>query len=57
MIESITAWKGQMKLAGRPLKVEGRPEDVYDFGFAKRALEEIRTDGWDARKYHYIAKQ
>lgn len=57
MIESIMAWKGQMKLAGRPLKVEGRPEDVYDFGFARRALEEIRMEGWDARKYHYIAKQ
>lgn len=57
MVESIIAWKGQMALGGRPVKIEGRPEDVYDFSFAKRANEEIKTQGWDARKYHYIGKK
>jgi ABC-type nitrate/sulfonate/bicarbonate transport system substrate-binding protein len=57
MIESIKAWKDQMALGGRPLKGEGRPEDVYDFSFAKRAHEEIKAEGWDAKKYHHVGKK
>jgi hypothetical protein len=57
MTESIKAWKEQIKMGGRPLKTEGRPEDVYDFSFAKRALDEIKAEGWDAKKYHYIRKK
>jgi ABC-type nitrate/sulfonate/bicarbonate transport system substrate-binding protein len=57
MTESIAAWKEQMALAGRPLKTEGRPEDVYDFSFVKRAHDEIKAEGWDAKKYHYIPKK
>jgi ABC-type nitrate/sulfonate/bicarbonate transport system substrate-binding protein len=57
MLESIVTWKEQMALAGRPLKIEGRPEDVYDFSFAKRAHEEIRAEGWDAKKYKYTPKK
>jgi ABC-type nitrate/sulfonate/bicarbonate transport system substrate-binding protein len=57
MIESIKAWKDQMASGGRPIKGEGRPDDVYDFSFAKRAHEDIKAGGWDARKYHYVAKK
>jgi ABC-type nitrate/sulfonate/bicarbonate transport system substrate-binding protein len=57
MADSIKAWKEQMALAGRPMKGEGRPEDVYDFSFAKRAHEEIKAEGWDAKKYHYVGKK
>jgi hypothetical protein len=39
------------------LKGEGRPEDVYDFSFAKRAHEEIKAEGWDAKKYHHVGKK
>ena len=46
-----------MALAGRPLKIEGRAEDVYDFSFAKRAHEEIKAEGWDAKKYRYTPKK
>lgn len=57
MLESIVTWKEQMALAGRPLKMEGRVEDVYDFSFAKRAHDEIKAEGWDAKKYQYVAKK
>ncbi|MGH7874266.1 MAG: ABC transporter substrate-binding protein [Candidatus Binatia bacterium] len=57
MLESIVAWKEQMALAGRPLKIEGRADDVYDFAFAKRAHDEIKAEGWDAKKYHYVPKK
>lgn len=57
MLESIVTWKEQMALAGRPLKIEGRADDVYDFSFAKRAHEEIKAEGWDAKKYHYVPKK
>jgi ABC-type nitrate/sulfonate/bicarbonate transport system substrate-binding protein len=57
MLESIVTWKEQMALAGRPLKIEGRTEDVYDFSFAKRAHEEIKAEGWDAKKYKYTPKK
>jgi ABC-type nitrate/sulfonate/bicarbonate transport system substrate-binding protein len=57
MLESIVTWKEQMALAGRPLKIEGRVEDVYDFAFAKRAHDEIKAEGWDAKKYQYVAKR
>jgi ABC-type nitrate/sulfonate/bicarbonate transport system substrate-binding protein len=53
MTESIGTWKEQMSLGGRPLKIEGRPEDVYDFSFVKRAHDEIKAEGWDAKKYQY----
>lgn len=56
MIESINQWKELMKLEGRPMKVEGRPEDVYDFALSKRAIEELKAEGWDARKYRYVGK-
>ena len=46
-----------MALAGRPLKIEGRADDVYDFSFAKRAHDEIKAEGWDAKKYHYVPKK
>ncbi len=57
MRESIVTWKEQMALAGRPLKIEGRAEDVYDFAFAKRAHDEIKAEGWDAKKYNYVPKK
>jgi len=57
MVESINAWKEQMALGGRPLKTEGRPEDVYDFSFVKRALDEIKAEGWDAKKFQYRPKK
>jgi hypothetical protein len=57
MLESIVTWKEQMALAGRPLKMGGRAEDVYDFSFAKRAHDEIKAEGWDAKKYQYVAKK
>jgi NitT/TauT family transport system substrate-binding protein len=57
MIESIKAWKEQMSLGGRPIKGEGRPEDVYDFSSAKKALEEIKAEGWDPKKYRYFPKK
>jgi ABC-type nitrate/sulfonate/bicarbonate transport system substrate-binding protein len=57
MVESINAWKEQLALGGRPIAVEGRPEDIYDFSFAKRALEELKTEGWDPKKYQYVSKR
>lgn len=57
MLESIVTWKEQMALAGRPLKIEGRAEDVYDFSFAKRAHDEIKSEGWDPKKYRYTPKK
>lgn len=57
MVESVVTWKEQMALAGRPLKIEGRADDVYDFSFAKRAHDEIKAEGWDAKKYHYVPKK
>jgi ABC-type nitrate/sulfonate/bicarbonate transport system substrate-binding protein len=57
MNESIVTWKEQMALAGRPLKIEGRAEDVYDFAFAKRAHDELKAEGWDAKKYQYSPKK
>lgn len=56
MIDSIKAWKEQLALGGRPLKIEGRPEDIYDFSFVKRALEELKAEGWDPKKYQYVTK-
>ena len=57
MAESITAWKEQAVAAGRPIGGEGRPEDIYDFSFAKRALEELKAEGWDPKKYQYVTKR
>jgi ABC-type nitrate/sulfonate/bicarbonate transport system substrate-binding protein len=57
MLESIVTWKEQLALAGRPLKTEGRAEDVYDFSLAKRAHDEIKAEGWDAKKYQYVPKK
>lgn len=57
MMQSINDWKGQMKLGGRPLKIEGRPDEVFDFSFAKRANEEIKAEGFDARRYHYSGRK
>ena len=57
MLESIVTWKEQMALGGRPLKIEGRVEDVYDFAFARRAHDEIKAEGWDAKKYQYVTKK
>jgi ABC-type nitrate/sulfonate/bicarbonate transport system substrate-binding protein len=57
MVESISGWKEQMALGGRPLKVEGRPEDVYDFSFVKRANKDIKAEGFDAKKYRYVTKR
>jgi ABC-type nitrate/sulfonate/bicarbonate transport system substrate-binding protein len=56
-MQSIHEWKGQMKLGGRPLKIEGRPDEVFDFSFAKRANEEIKAEGFDPRRYHYSGKK
>jgi ABC-type nitrate/sulfonate/bicarbonate transport system substrate-binding protein len=55
--ESIATWKEQMALGGRPLKIEGRPEDVYDFSFVKRAHDELKAEVWDAKKYQYRPKK
>jgi ABC-type nitrate/sulfonate/bicarbonate transport system substrate-binding protein len=57
MTESINAWKGQMTLANRQIKLVGRPEDVYDFTFVRRALQEIRNEGFDPKKYRYLGKK
>lgn len=57
MMQSINDWKGQMKLGGRPLKIEGRPAEVFDFSFVKRANEEIKAEGFDPRRYHYSGKK
>ena len=46
MLESIVTWKEQMALAGRPLKIEGRTEDVYDFSLpSERTTKSKRKDG------------
>jgi ABC-type nitrate/sulfonate/bicarbonate transport system substrate-binding protein len=57
MVESINSWKGQMTLANRQIKSEGRPEDVYDFSFVRRALQEIKNEGFDPKKYRYVSKK
>jgi ABC-type nitrate/sulfonate/bicarbonate transport system substrate-binding protein len=56
-VESINAWKDQLVSGGRPVAVEGRPEDIYDFSFTKRALEELKAEGWDPKKYQYVSKK
>jgi ABC-type nitrate/sulfonate/bicarbonate transport system substrate-binding protein len=57
MLESINTWKEQMALAGRPLKIEGKADDVYEFSFVKRAHAEISAEGWDAKKFRYVPKK
>jgi ABC-type nitrate/sulfonate/bicarbonate transport system substrate-binding protein len=55
MTESVRAWKEQMALGGRPIKSE-EPSDIYDFSLVRRAHEEIKAEGWDAKKYQYVPK-
>jgi ABC-type nitrate/sulfonate/bicarbonate transport system substrate-binding protein len=58
MLETINQWTEQLKLGGAPLKSDGRfrPEDVYDFSVAKRAYDDVRREGFDPKKYHYVKK-
>jgi hypothetical protein len=44
-----------MALGGRPIKSE-EPSDIYDFSLVRRAHEEIKAEGWDAKKYQYVPK-
>ena len=56
MTQSIAEWKEQLKRAGRPLKIAGRPDEVYDFSFTRRVIGELNTEGFDPKKYRYIGK-
>jgi ABC-type nitrate/sulfonate/bicarbonate transport system substrate-binding protein len=57
MAESIKSWKEQLLLGGRPIKGEGRSEDVYDFSFTKRAIAELTAEKWEPKKYQYFPKK
>lgn len=61
--ETMAEYKTQMierlKLADPHLKVKEsiRPDEIFDFSFAKRAYEEIKSEGWNAKNYRYIEKK
>ena len=54
-MQTIDRVREQLKLAGTPLKTERAltVDDLVDFSFAKRAYDEIKSEGWDRKKYQY----
>jgi ABC-type nitrate/sulfonate/bicarbonate transport system substrate-binding protein len=55
--DTLQQIKGQLETGGAPLQGKDvRSESVYDFGFAKRALAELRAEKWDSKKYRYVKK-
>ena len=55
VVQTIERVREQLKMAGTPLKTERSIpiDELVDFSFAKRAYEEIKTEGWDKKKYLY----
>lgn len=55
VVQTIERVKEQLKVAGTPLKGDRpiRIDELVDFSFAKRAYEEIKSEGWDKKKYLY----
>lgn len=58
MLKNIERVKESLRLGGVNLEAKGSVnlDQVYDFSLAKRAFEELRTEAWNPKKYHYIAK-
>lgn len=58
ILETINQWTEQLKLGGAPLKTDGkfRSEDVYDFSMAKRAYNDLKSEGFDTKRYRYVRK-
>lgn len=58
MLRNIERVKESLRLGGANLEAKGavRLDQVYDFSLAKRAFEELRTEGWNPKKYHYVPK-
>ena len=54
-MQTIDRVREQLKLAGTPLKTERAltVDDLVDFSFAKRAYDEIKSEGWDRKQYQY----
>lgn len=59
MAEYIPQMIERFKLADPNLKIKEsiRAEEVFDFSLAKRAHEEIKSEGWNAKNYRYAPKQ
>ena len=55
--DTLQQIRSQLETGGAPLQGKDvRPESVYDFGFAKRALAELKAEKWDPKKFRYIKK-
>jgi ABC-type nitrate/sulfonate/bicarbonate transport system substrate-binding protein len=55
LLQAMDRVREQLQLAGTPLK-EGTPktlDGLVDFSFAKRAYDDIKSEGWDAKKFQY----
>jgi uncharacterized protein YerC len=52
--DTIDQVKRSLDIGGAPLSTkELRPEAVYDFSFARRAIDELRAEKWDPKRYRY----
>jgi ABC-type nitrate/sulfonate/bicarbonate transport system substrate-binding protein len=58
MLSTIEQFEGQLKTAKAELGGKGSltPELAFDFSFADRAYRELKSEGWDAKRYTYKAR-
>jgi ABC-type nitrate/sulfonate/bicarbonate transport system substrate-binding protein len=48
----------QVKMVGASSRINAKPtlEQVYDFSFVRKAVEDLRTSKWDPMRYEYVKK-
>jgi NitT/TauT family transport system substrate-binding protein len=59
MAATIETVQRQLELGGAPLKPKTilKPDDFQDFSFARRAYDELKSEGWNSAKYRYAPKK
>jgi ABC-type nitrate/sulfonate/bicarbonate transport system substrate-binding protein len=59
MQSTIEQFEGQLKTAKAEVEAKDpvTPELVFDFSFAHRAYRELKSEGWDPKRYTYKKRQ
>jgi hypothetical protein len=55
MLSTMDQFEGQLKTAKADLGAKSAltPELAFDFSFAERAQRQLKSEGWDAKKFTY----
>jgi ABC-type nitrate/sulfonate/bicarbonate transport system substrate-binding protein len=55
--DTLQVVKRQLEMSGAGLgATELRSDSVFDFTLVKRAIDELKAENWDPKKYRYVSK-